>query len=181
MTWHSFTINQSDFDKIAETMTLSSKEYQINESPFFVPQKATKFDLTNTFDHSKEHKDFISTLPEHLQFLYNKVDPDQEINVGRFVLIKLSNVYERRNTWSCFVDFGISYIGMGHVVVLSMEKESKKFFFRRDGGSNGYDRQDNYDKYSKFVIDKNNENLMTFDYVINYIIGDCFDLVQKCL
>ena len=42
------------------------------------------------------------------------------------------------------VDFAIRYIGMGHIVACSYDPSDGKIFFRRDGGSNGYERADNW-------------------------------------
>lgn len=41
-------------------------------------------------------------------------------------------------------DFALIYTGMGHVVVCSYDLETDKIYYRMDGGSNGYDRDDYY-------------------------------------
>ena len=41
-------------------------------------------------------------------------------------------------------DFALIYRGMGHVVVCSYDPETDKIYYRMDGGSNGYDRDDYY-------------------------------------
>jgi len=47
------------------------------------------------------------------------------------------------------VDIGLRYMGMGHVQTIAMSKENNnEFFLRHDGGSNDYDRKDNYEFYS---------------------------------
>ena len=41
-------------------------------------------------------------------------------------------------------DFALIYTGMGHVAVCSYDPETDKIYYRMDGGSNGYDRDDYY-------------------------------------
>ena len=41
------------------------------------------------------------------------------------------------------------YLGMGHIEVISCDLNSHLLFKRYDGGSNGYDREDNYNKLIK--------------------------------
>ena len=43
------------------------------------------------------------------------------------------------------IDFSLLYIGMGHIIVASIDPIDNKVFFRRDGGSNGFDRVANWD------------------------------------
>ena len=47
------------------------------------------------------------------------------------------------------IDFAFMYIGMGHIIVAAIDTKDKQVFLRRDGGSNGYDREFNL----KFIID----------------------------
>ena len=44
------------------------------------------------------------------------------------------------------IDFAHHYLGMGHCIVCSVDVEDKKIFFRRDGGSNGYEREACYNE-----------------------------------
>ena len=46
-----------------------------------------------------------------------------------------------------YVDIALQGFGMGHYVVLSMTKDGHNFFFREDGGSNGYERMANFQKF----------------------------------
>ena len=41
-------------------------------------------------------------------------------------------------------DIGFRYLGLGHLEILSCDLTNHLLFFRRDGGSNGWDREDNY-------------------------------------
>ena len=48
--------------------------------------------------------------------------------------------YDQKNVF----DIGFQYIGLGHIEVLSCDLTNHLLFKRRDGGSNGWDREDNY-------------------------------------
>jgi len=54
----------------------------------------------------------------------------------------LSNIkhYKTLYNHERFLDIGQRYHGMGHWVVLSWDKIQKKFFFRLDGGADGWQR-----------------------------------------
>ncbi len=68
------------------------------------------------------------------------------------------------------VDLGFIYHGMGHIKVVYYNKLTEKIHFRMDGGSNNYDRMDNFNELKKI---SNNEILQTdgidFTYFINNI------------
>ena len=59
-------------------------------------------------------------------------------------------------------DIGYRYMGLGHIEMISCDLKTHLLFYRPDGGSNGYDRYDNYqnilkngpDKYEKFFFTK---------------------------
>jgi hypothetical protein len=59
-------------------------------------------------------------------------------------------------------DIGYRYLGMGYIEVVSCDLNTHLLFYRQDGGSNGYDRYDNYqniikngsEKYEKFYFGK---------------------------
>ena len=73
-----------------------------------------------------------------------------------------------------FVDIGESYMGMGHYCVLAWDRGTRKYFFRHDGGSNGFEREEK----EKFFMTKLNlederykDKVMTFDEVIKTLIN----------
>jgi len=79
-----------------------------------------------------------------------------------------------------FLDLGHRYHGMGHYVVLSWDKFQKKFFFRLDGGSDGWQRTSREEffftkfnpvdeKYQNRMLDWNTAlNLITTDEIMNF-------------
>ena len=47
-------------------------------------------------------------------------------------------------------DFAYRYMGLGHIEMISCDLHTHNIFYRRDGGSNGYDRLFNYQNTLKF-------------------------------
>lgn len=81
---------------------------------------------------------------------------------------------------SRFLDLGQRYHGLGHWVVLSWDKKQKKFFFRLDGGSDGWQRTSREEfyftkfnpedeKYQNRMLDwKDVLDLITTDKIMNF-------------
>jgi len=53
------------------------------------------------------------------------------------------------------LDFGITYIGMGHIYVYFIDLNNNKIYKRKDGGSNGYER---FKRFEKICLWKNNNS-----------------------
>lgn len=138
-----------DLLKIAE---ISESDYDSTQQPFFKQGENTKF---------KENYLKIPELPEglnhNIKYLYEILgDPTREIyiknNEGKmwtFMSIhkcfEVYNKYKSDNQERVF-DIAHTYEGMGHISVLSCDLVTHNFFLRPDGGSNGYDRENNYKK-----------------------------------
>ena len=83
-----------------------------------------------------------------LQMLYFIVGKNNaEISFGPLQFLKLDDIIERSKIYTKILDLAVIYCGMGHVIVLSMDKNTQQFFFRPDGGSSGYEREDYFNKY----------------------------------
>lgn len=55
---------------------------------------------------------------------------------------------------------------MGHIIVSSYDPETKNIYYRRDGGSNSYDRDLNYNFIIKY-IPQINDSVLFNDWLIN--------------
>ena len=64
--------------------------------------------------------------------------------------MKIDKYIEGRYENEMYIDVAIIGMGMGHYIVISMTKDGQHFFFRRDGGSNGYDRFHNMKIYQQW-------------------------------
>jgi hypothetical protein len=107
-------------------------------------------------------------LNRNIKLIYELLgDPQREIYIGEWTIMSLqesTNRYKHfcENGQKDIFDIGYRYIGMGHINVISCDLKSHLLFYRPDGGSNGYERNDNYqnilqngaDKYEKFFFSK---------------------------
>lgn len=90
-------------------------------------------------------------IPDELKMIYRILgDPTTEFYFKHWTLLSLQKVVDRYNLvkadgQSRVVDFAIKYGGMGHCVVCAYDPEDGRIFYRHDGGSNGWDREANYE------------------------------------
>ena len=82
--------------------------------------------------------------------------------------IDIQRIFELKENYNHFIDFFYRYIGMGHMELISMCIYTQKFFIRRGGGSNGFEREDNYLKYKDFKLNENTESF-TFEEILDRI------------
>ena len=69
------------------------------------------------------------------------------------ISLKIVDVHKRSTIYDNIIDLATCYHGMGHIIVLGLDKKSNTFFIRRDGGSNGWDRKAYFDKYEHLDTD----------------------------
>lgn len=129
---------------------------------------------------SKEHFKAVNevfqdiNVPKHLIFLYYWLESvSREFNYANMTWMSIDSIRERIAAYKDggqdrIIDLAYQYAGMGWIDVLSLDRKSGKFFFRIDGGSNGYDRKFNWETAcnidpSKMTKDK----LLTFDEAIS--------------
>lgn len=110
-------------------------------------------------------------------FLKNK-SLETEIVINDFYAINISKIFELHKNYPNFIDLFWTYIGMGHMVIISMCTHTQKFFLRRDGGSNGFEREDNYLKYKNYKLD-NNVETYTINQVIEMLIKNQLDQIPN--
>ena len=69
------------------------------------------------------------------------------------------------------LDIAIQYAGMGHIEVLTMDKDTKEFFVRSDGGSNDFEREDYFEKYKTMKPTESGDyEMMTFTQALHMMI-----------
>ena len=133
-----------DFLKI--NAKVSTSEGNIYDNPFFMPTGVAEF--------KHENKDLsdcpvLGKLPLELRIMYSCVGKDTEVTINGFTFLKLSKIEKFKNQYPTFVDVAVKYMGMGHVLVVAIYNNT--VFLRIDGGSNGYDREHNRNKYTNYV------------------------------
>lgn len=130
-------------------------------------------------------------LPKELIYMYLGLETAQDDLVYEgFSFMSLSTIQKnstdhRKAGQKDFLDVGMCYAGMGHCFVLAWHKDVQKFFFRMDGGSNGYDVEYNYNRYIRSKIDfsEKQDKLISWqelkDFLTDDKTGDCFDIYKK--
>ena len=76
---------------------------------------------------------------------------------------KACEVYEGDGQYK-FCDIGMMYYGLGHVKVITLCRETGLLFIRIDGGSNGYDRDTNYNNF--ITLDNMEDNVFSIEEFI---------------
>ena len=157
--------------------TTKSKPIQIHTgsnlitSPFFVPHTGQKLTYTRTYsnDNSLPNVNILDTVTLNrsligpsLRDLYSGLkDRDHGFVIDKWCFLSAKEIDEHKKAYDQrsftdsseskrlkMLDIALSYRGMGHIVVIAYIPDTDKFFFRHDGGSNGYERVDYYDQYS---------------------------------
>ena len=142
---------------------ISDEKYDSTKNPFFMKGNIKNF----VIDYKK-----ITGIPERLNrnisLLYNIIgDAQKEIYIGEWTLLSFEKALERYNLLckdgeKNVFDIGYRYLGLGHVEMISCDFKTHLLFYRPDGGSNGYDREENYNNiikngsepYKKFYFSK---------------------------
>lgn len=97
-------------------------------------------------DRSSDNK--IHFGPSFKQ-LYKSISEFNENNNNNIRILSLGKVKKGMNTYEGkMIDVGTCYLGMGHFIMISYVPATDNFIFRRDGGSNGLEAEDYYNKYS---------------------------------
>jgi len=148
----------------------SQKGYDSTIAPFFRPYEdenidiiesmsiipdadITNIDIMNNFSKICNHKKIQD-------FFINNNGIDREIYIKNWTFFSLEKILSldemyRESNINNIIDIGFIYHGMGWIVVAFYYIPEKKLYFRMDGGSNNFDRIDNFNKLKN--IDTNIE------------------------
>ena len=144
---------------------ISTPEWSSNNMPAMI--QSTSGEIIK--DRSIEKKLNLINLPDEIKKFYTEIGSTlQEIYIREWTFLSLQNIikmvetYKKDNIES--IDFAYKYLGMGHVKVAFYDPKNKSIFYRNDGGSNGYDREDNFKKLKNF----NNSTNINKDIGINF-------------
>tara|TARA_B100000674_G_C37949854_1_gene966713 strand:- start:984 stop:1658 length:675 start_codon:yes stop_codon:yes gene_type:complete len=145
-----------------KNITISEiNDNHVSQHPFYISARKTSkthFNIDSKLDDEQKYKDIMNKFPPGMELLYTGVKPSHELSIHSkesydsdcFTLFSLNEIIDRSENYKYFLDIGMKYAGMGHVLILSYEPYVQQFFFRNDGGSNGYDCEANYKFYSNF-------------------------------
>jgi hypothetical protein len=104
---------------------------------------------------------FHSHLPSEMAYVLRRVKDDYALYSGwvlksRADATVLEETYQRNATeqfWSSAIVIAVKYEGMGHFSVLGFSVVDDAFFVFPEGGSNGWDREDNFMKSIRLTSD----------------------------
>lgn len=142
--------------EVLATCRFSKIGTKTTESIFYSPIPDNTTTITDIINQAKkDNTDIIDLatsihLPGILYNMYLILDSNQrEFTYNIFHFFSINEIIERnkvhvKNNQTNICDLACSYYGMGHIIVLSWNSKQNAFIFRRDGGSNDYDRLENY-------------------------------------
>ena len=139
--------------KVLEQSKVSCNNYDSTKQPFF-SSDSSQNKFTINFQ-SLSNYNIPESLNRNIILIYKILgDPTKEIYIGEWTIMSLDKALKNYKEYSDngqhnVFDIGYRYIGMGHVEVISCDLKSHLLFYHRDGGSNGYDRQINYNNIIK--------------------------------
>jgi len=108
----------------------------------------------------------LSISKEIKQFYKQFSSSNQEIVINYWTFFNIEKMIEMTNKYHSdnikTIDLAFEYKGMGWVNVAFYYPENNKILFRMDGGSSGWDRQDNYKLLKNFDLNEF-KNGITFE------------------
>lgn len=140
---------------------ISNNNYDSTQVPFFF-KDSNKIDFridtsNNTINNTNNNANnntinnmIPNGLNRNIKFIYSLLSNTScEIYLEQwtfFSIDKALKIYNDfcKNGQSKVFDIGYEYMGLGHINVISCDLDTHLLFFRPDGGSNGYDRDDNF-------------------------------------
>lgn len=132
---------------------ISNEKYNSNDKPFF-NNDSNKTTFKIEFNNKNIDK-LPSSLNRNIINIYNILgNPDKEIYLNDWTIMSLNKVLEIYKSYcdkgqSNVFDIGYTYLGMGYIKVISCDLNTHLLFYRTDGGSNGYDREYNFNELIK--------------------------------
>ena len=139
--------------KILEQSKVSCNDYDSTQQPFFSSDNYGNKFVINF--QSLSNYNIPESLNRNIILIYKILgDPTKEIYIGKWTILSLDKALKNykeysKNGQNNVFDIGYRYLGMGHIEVISCDLKSHLLFYRRDGGSNSYDRQANYQNLIK--------------------------------
>ena len=179
--------------KLEATVTILENETEtVKNHPFFYNNKTHNLNdlidinsdtiFLNDIDPILENLITEFEIPITLAMLFRIFsNKNAEIKIKNMTILSPYQIIKDKNNYKYILNIAIIYCGMGHISVLTMDKNTKKFFFRPDGGSNGYEREDYYNKYYILEPSKDEnfkDRLLSFNDILDQMLSvdDNFNL-----
>ena len=153
---------------------ISMPEWTSNNMPSMI--QSTSGEIIK--DRSIEKKLNLINFPNEIKDFYKEIGTTlQEIYIKEWTFFSIQNIikmiqnYKKDNFET--IDFAFKYLGMGHVKVAFYDTRYETIFYRNDGGSNQYVRENNYINLKNFnnINSLNKYTGITFDTFLEEIVG----------
>ena len=152
---------------ILQKSKISENNYNSSKRPFFIQNNIYDFNISNSSNNIIEEK-LPKKLNNNIKLIYKILNnTEKEIYLNEWTIMSMDNALNIYNNYlnngqENVFDIGFKYEGMGHITVISCDLNSHLLFLRPDGGSNGYDREENFKNlinngstsYEKFYFSK---------------------------
>lgn len=178
-----FLINESE--KVQKFLDISSvsKSDELDSSIKYQSYKEKEIICKLKQKHKEFLNDETNNIPHFLKIMFEFVgDPDLRISFERFSFNSLNEIMNNADTIPNIIDIGSQYAGMGHFIALTINKLNKKLFFRREGGSNGYEQYGYYNYYVQYCtedINRFEHYFKTMDEIIKIISEKKIDFCDE--
>ena len=183
---HTNTNQINWLSKILPKCKLTVTSNQVLNHPFFMASASDK-SISEHIETSAKDNNIVqvenilnsvklsSSEISNLYRLLGDVSLDFVYNQTTFLSLqeieKRAKVYHE-NGQTDILDVAVTYHGMGHINVLTYSLSNNAFFFRMDGGANGYDRADHW----KYILNLDTGTLSDTDLVEAKTV---FDVLEK--
>jgi hypothetical protein len=145
--------------------SINSEVFDSTTNPFFQPVQSISLDVPiNAPIH--DYNDFFYIFNEYknvnfnkallLLYIYTGSVQKQIITENGWTLFSIEQIFDRykNDKDRLWIDIGLVYQGLGHVLTLRMDIRNGELFMQPDGGSNGYECDLYYNKYIEQVPNK---------------------------
>ena len=130
---------------------ISTNKHDSTHEPFFLKGENQDFEI-----NFQKIGDVPEGLNHSIKLLFEIIgSPDKEIYLGPWTILSFNKCMENYQQYckdgqKIVFDIAFMYLGMGHVKILSCDLDTHLLFYRRDGGSSGWDREANYQDLLKY-------------------------------
>lgn len=125
-----------------------------------------KINLINKFTN-------INLPIEIKNFYINNNSYNRELYIKSWTLFSIKKILDMHDNYlkddiTSIIDLGFIYLGLGWIKVAFYNTEDNMIYYRRDGGSNGWDRNANYKNLKKYDTLNKKSNGMNSDKSISF-------------
>jgi len=146
---------KKQIEKILDVLkrsNVSTDKFDSSDQPFFKPD-------SEKFNFEINHENNLNVpegLNRNIKLIYGILgNSKKEIYIGEWTIMSLERVTEQYENYcnsgqERVFDIGFRYMGMGHIELIACDLETHLLFYHRGGGSNGWDREANYNEIVKY-------------------------------